>query len=86
VFYDFPAEHWMHLRTTNPIENTFAAVCLRTKKTKGHGSRKAALAMIFKLAQSASRRWRALNGSELIPDVIKGVSFVDGVRTEQVAA
>jgi putative transposase len=86
VFYDFPAEHWMHLRTTNPIESTFATVRLRTKKTKGHGSRKAALAMVFKLAQSASRRWRALNGSELISDVIEGVIFVDGVRTKQVAA
>ena len=86
VFYDFPAEHWMHLRTTNPIESTFATIRLRTKKTKGHGSRKAALAMVFKLAQSASRRWRALNGSDLIPDVIEGVIFVDGVRTEQVAA
>lgn len=86
VFYDFPAEHWMHLRTTNPIESTFATIRLRTKKTKGHGSRKAALAMVFKLAQSASRRWRALNGSDLIPDVIEGAIFVDGVRTEQVAA
>jgi putative transposase len=86
VFYDFPAEHWMHLRTTNPIESTFATIRLRTKKTKGHGSRKAALAMVFKLAQSASRRWRALNGSELIADVIEGVTFVDGVRTNQVAA
>jgi len=86
AFYDFPAEHWMHLRTTNPIESTFATIRLRTKKTKGHGSRKAALAMVFKLAQSASRRWRALNGSDLMPDVIEGVIFVDGVRTDQVAA
>jgi len=86
AFYDFPAEHWMHLRTTNPIESTFATIRLRTNKTKGHGSRKAALAMVFKLAQSASRRWRALNGSELIPDVSEGVIFVDGVRAEQVAA
>jgi len=86
AFYDFPAEHWMHLRTTNPIESTFATIRLRTKKTKGHGSRKAALAMVFKLAQSASRRWRALNGSDLIPDVIEGVIFLDGVRAEQVAA
>ena len=86
AFYDFPAEHWMHLRTTNPIESTFATIRLRTKKTKGHGSRRAALAMVFKLAQSASRRWRALNGSALIPDVIEGAIFVDGVRTEQAAA
>jgi len=86
AFYDFPAEHWMHLRTTNPIESTFATIRLRTKKTKGHGSRRAALAMVFKLAQSASRRWRPLNGSALIPDVIEGAIFVDGVRTEQAAA
>ena len=86
AFYDFPAEHWMHLRTTNPIESTFATIRLRTKKTKGHGSRKAALAMVFKLAESASRRWRALNGSELIPNVIEGVLFIDGVRTEHAAA
>jgi transposase-like protein len=86
AFYDFPAEHWMHLRTTNPIESTFATIRLRTKKTKGHGSRKAALAMVFKLAQSASGHWRALNGSNLIADVIEGVTFVDGVRTEQAAA
>lgn len=86
AFYDFPAEHWMHLRTTNPIESTFATIKLRTRKTKGHGSRKAALAMVFKLAESASRRWRALNGSDLIPDVIEGACFVDGVRTEHAAA
>lgn len=85
-FYDFPAEHWGHLRTTNPIESTFATVRLRTKRTKGHGSGKAALAMVFKLAQAASKRWRALNGSEKIPEVIHGVRFVDGVRADQEAA
>jgi transposase-like protein len=86
VFYDFPAEHWAHIRTTNPIESTFATIRLRTKKTKGHGSRKAALAMAFKLAQSASLRWRALNGSEKLPDVIQGIAFVNGLPTEQEAA
>jgi transposase-like protein len=86
TFYDFPAEHWGHLRTTNPIESTFATIRLRTKRTKGHGSGKAALAMVFKLAQTASNRWRALNGSEKIPDVIQGVRFVDGVRADQEAA
>ena len=86
TFYDFPAEHWGHLRTTNPIESTFATVRLRTKRTKGHGSSKAALAMVFKLAQSASKRWRALNGKEKIPEVIQGVRFVDGIRTEKDAA
>jgi putative transposase len=86
TFYDFPAEHWGHLRTTNPIESTFATVRLRTKRTKGHGSGKAALAMVFKLAQAASKRWRALNGSDKIPEVIQGVRFVDGVRANQEAA
>jgi len=81
TFYDFPAEHWMHLRTTNPIESTFATVRLRTDKTKGCGSRLATLTMVFKLAQSASRHWRRLNGHERIPDVIAGVRFVDGVQS-----
>lgn len=80
AFYDFPAEHWMHIRTTNPIESTFATVRLRHRKTKGSGSRKACLAMVFKLMEGASKKWRALNGSTLIPDVIAGVQFVDGVK------
>jgi transposase-like protein len=80
TFYDFPAEHWMHIRTTNPIESTFATVRLRHRKTKGSGSRKACLAMVFKLMESAAAKWRALNGSNLIPDVIAGVQFVNGVR------
>jgi putative transposase len=86
AFYDFPAEHWIHLRTTNPIESTFASVRLRTKKTKGSGSRTASLTMVFKLVQSASKKWRALNGSQLLPDVIEGVSFNDGLRADQHAA
>ena len=80
TFYDFPAEHWIHLRTTNPIESTFATVRLRTVKTKGNGSRIACLTMVFKLMESASKKWRALNGSKLIPDVIRGVRFIDGVK------
>jgi len=80
TFYDFPAEHWVHLRTTNPIESTFATVRLRTKRTKGCGSRTACLTMVFKLAQSAEKRWRRLNGKELIPEVIRGVKFVDGIK------
>jgi len=80
AFYDFPAEHWIHVRTTNPIESTFATVRLRTKKTKGCGSRTACLTMVFKLAQSAQKRWRALNGSERINDLIQGVQFIDGVK------
>jgi len=80
TFYDFPAEHWIHIRTTNPIESTFATVRLRHRKTKGSGSRKACLAIVFKLMESASRKWRALNGSTLVRDVIAGVQFADGVR------
>ena len=80
VFYDFPAEHWKHLRTTNPIESTFATVRLRTKRTKGSGSRVACLAMVFKLAQAAERKWRKLNGHELLGDVIRGVQFKDGTK------
>ncbi len=80
AFYDFPAEHWIHLRTSNPIESTFASVRLRTNKTKGCGSRIACLSMVFKLALSAQKRWRALNGAKLLADVIDGVVFEDGVK------
>jgi transposase-like protein len=80
TFYDFPAEHWIHLRTTNPIESTFASVRLRTDKTKGCGSRIACLTMVFKQALSAQKRWRALNGAKLLADVIEGVVFEDGVK------
>ena len=86
TFYDFPAEHWIHLRTTNPIESTFATVRLRTKRTKGSGTRTACLTMVFKLMQSAQKRWRTLNGSERLPDVIQGIPFVDGVRQPKAAA
>ena len=82
AFYDFPAEHWLHLRTTNPIESTFATVRLRTHKTKGCGSRVACLTMVFKLALSAQKKWRALNGAKLLADVIEGVAFEDGVKKE----
>jgi transposase-like protein len=86
TFYDFPAEHWIHLRTTNPIESTFATVRLRHRRTKGNGSRLACLTMVFKLMQSASKRWRLLNGSNLLPDVIQGVKFIDGIKPQQAAA
>jgi transposase-like protein len=86
TFYDFPAEHWIHLRTTNPIESTFATVRLRTKRTKGSGTRTACLTMVFKLMQSAQKRWRTLNGSERLPDVIQGIPFVDGVKQPKAAA
>ena len=82
TFYHFPAEHWIHIRTTNPVESTFATVRLRTNKTKGSGSRLACLTMVFKLAMAAQKTWRALNGGQLIADVIDGVPFVDGVRKE----
>jgi transposase-like protein len=82
TFYDFPAEHWIHLRTTNPIESTFATVRLRHNRTKGNGSRRACLAMVFKLCQSAEKRWRRLNGHALIEDVIAGVRFTDGEKTK----
>lgn len=79
TFYDFPAEHWGHLRTTNPIESTFSTIRLRHRRTKGSGSRKASLTMMFKLAQSASRRWRRLNGHHQLVLVLEGKVFTDGV-------
>ena len=85
VFYDFPAEHWVHVRTTNPVESTFATVRLRTSKTKGSGSRAACLTMVFKLMESAAKNWRLLNGSSLIGEVIAGVRFVDGVKQTEAA-
>jgi len=86
TFYDFPAEHWIHLRTSNPIESTFATVRLRHRRTKGNGSRAACLAMVFKLCESAARKWRTLNGAKLLPEVIAGIRFVDGERAEKNAA
>lgn len=80
AFYDFPAEHWRHLRTTNPIESTFATIRHRHRRTKGNGSRAACLAMVFKLAQAAERSWRRLNGHEQLAHVIQGVPFIDGER------
>jgi putative transposase len=86
TFYDFPAQHWPHLRTTNPIESTFATVRLRTQRTKGCGSRIATLTMVFKLGVQAQQRWRRLNSSELIPKVVTGVIFVDGEELTKQAA
>jgi len=82
AFYDFPAEHWRHLRTTHPIESTFATVRLRTAKTKGAGSRIACLTMVFKLALSAQQRWRVLNGATLLAEVIRGETFEDGIKKQ----
>jgi transposase-like protein len=78
TFFDFPAEHWIHLRTTNPIESTFSTVKARTKKTKGAGSRKAGLAMAFKLLLAAEKRWRRVNAPHLVALVKAGVAFPDG--------
>jgi transposase-like protein len=88
TFYDFPAEHWIHLRTTNPIESTFATVRLRTAKTRGCVSRDSILAMVFMLVKSAERHWRRLNGISRLAQVIKGVVFRDGVQDniEKIAA
>src|ERR1700726_331443 len=86
TFYDFPAQHWPHLRTTNPIESTFATVRLRTHRTKGCGSRIATLTMVFKLGLEAQKHWRRLNGSELLAKVVTGVQFIDGEELEQQAA
>lgn len=83
AFYDYPAEHWIHLRTTNPIESTFATVRHRTKVTKGPGSRAAGLAMAFKLIESAQARWRAVNAPHLVALVRAGATFVNGVLVER---
>lgn len=78
TFYDFPAQHWKHIRTTNPIESTFATVKHRTKRTKGCLGRETALSMVFKLIKNAEKRWKKLNGKNQLPKVIRGVKFQDG--------
>jgi transposase-like protein len=83
AFFDFPLEHWVHLRTTNPIESTFSTVRLRTKVTRGAGSRKAGLAMAYKLLDAAQSRWRRINGHELVPLVRAGATFIDGKLQER---
>jgi transposase-like protein len=82
-FYDYPAEHWIHLRTTNPIESTFATVRHRSKITKGPGSRAAGLAMAFKLIEAAQARWRAVNGAHLVALVRAGATFTNGKLVER---
>lgn len=84
AFYDFPAAHWQHIRTTNPIESTFATVRLRTRKTRGCVSRQTILALVFQLGQSAQKRWRRLRGFKHLAEVIKGVKFENGVRADTV--
>ena len=83
AFYDYPAEHWVHLRTTNPIESTFATVRHRTKVTKGPGSRAAGLAMAFKLIESAQDHWRMVNAPHLVALVRAGATFINGKLVER---
>ncbi len=80
AFYDYPAEHWRHLRTTNPIESVFATVRLRTVKTRGCLSRKTAFAMVLQLVLSAQEKWRRLNGPKRLAQVIEGVQFRNGIQ------
>ena len=80
AFYDFPAEHWKHLRTTNPIESTFATVRHRTIRSKGCLSNKTALAMVFKLVEGAQKSWRRIDGHNQLPKLILGVKFTDGIE------
>ena len=82
-FYDFPAQHWHHIRTSNPIESTFASVRLRTAKTRGCGSRASILSTVFKLSKSAEQRWLKLRGTEMMGKVISGVKFKNGVEVQQ---
>ena len=86
TFYDYPAEHWKHIRTSNPIESTFATVRHRTQRTKGCLSRRTGLAMAFKLMMSAQNKWRKLDGQNRLPEIIQGVEFRDGLRQLKAAA
>jgi putative transposase len=79
TFYDFPAENWTRLRTIHPIESTFATIRLRHRRIKGSGSRDASLAMMFKLAKSAEKKWRRLNGHQKIIPLLQGVKFTNGM-------
>jgi putative transposase len=86
AFYDFPAEHWVHLRTSNPIESAFATVRHRHRQTKGNGSRAATLSMVYKLGREAEKGWRKLNSKAQLDKVIHGVTFADGIEVEDKAA
>lgn len=83
AFYDFPAAHWDHLRTSNPIESVFATVRHRTVRTKGALSQKTAKLMVFKLVQAAAKKWRRLKGANQLPLVVEGVKFNDGVAEQE---
>jgi len=86
IFYDYPVEHWKQVRTSNPIESTFATGQHRTKRTKGRLCRKAGLAMAFNLMMSAQNKWRKLDGQNRLPEIIRGIEFRDGIRQLQAAA
>jgi transposase-like protein len=83
TFYDFPAEHWKHIRTTNPIESSFATVRHRTVRTKGCLSRETGRVMVFKLIQAAEKSWRRLDGQDQLPKVIQGVRFTNGIEVAE---
>ena len=83
AFYDYPAENWQHIRTTNPIESIFATVRLRTNKTKNCGSRATTLAMAFKLMETAQKKWHRLRGFDYLAKVITGVTFKDGIEATE---
>ena len=86
AFFDFPAQHWVHLRTTNPIESVFATVRHRTVRTKGALSSTTARLMVFKLAAAAAKTWRKLKGENLLPKIIQGAKFRDGVEIIETSA
>ncbi|WP_457651145.1 IS256 family transposase [Rhodocaloribacter sp.] len=86
AFYAFPAEHWRHVRTTNPIESTFATVRLRTAKVRGCFSRETVLTMVFQLSRCAEKKWRRLNGSEHLREVATNVTYIDGIHPDRIAA
>ena len=85
-FYSFPAEHWKHIRTSNPIESTFATLRHRQRLTKGNGNRESTLAMAYKLTAEAQKHWRKISASQLLDKVVEGVCFVDGVQANEKAA
>ena len=83
AFYDFPAEHWVSIRTTNPIESTFSTVRLRTKRARNCGSRETTLAMVYKLLESAQKNWKRLKGFALLTLVVNNVKFKDGIQMQE---
>ena len=86
AFYDFPAEHWVHIRTTNAIESTFSTLRHRTKRSKGAFSIESALSMIFQLAKEAEKTWRTITAKERLAEIIAGIEFKDGIKVEKEAS